>query len=73
MENNGRADRDAGTAVRQGLREAQGQIQDRLEDLRGYADSLDGWVRSFAREKPLLAIACAAGIGFLVGRIASKA
>jgi hypothetical protein len=43
-----------------------------MEDLRGYAESADATIREFARERPLLAIACALGLGFLIGRLASR-
>ncbi len=62
--------------VTEGAREAMRQVQDRVtgsvDDLRGYADSADSALREFARERPMLAIACAAGIGFLIGRLASR-
>jgi ElaB/YqjD/DUF883 family membrane-anchored ribosome-binding protein len=44
-----------------------------MDDLRGFAESADSTIREFARDRPLLAIACAAGIGFLIGRLASRA
>ncbi len=71
MENGGKSGATA-EQVRQGLRDVQGELQDRLEGLRGYAENLDGWIRSMARERPLLAIGLAVGVGFLVGRIASR-
>jgi ElaB/YqjD/DUF883 family membrane-anchored ribosome-binding protein len=43
-----------------------------VDDLRGYAGSADAAIRQFARERPMMAIACAVGIGFLIGRLASR-
>jgi ElaB/YqjD/DUF883 family membrane-anchored ribosome-binding protein len=47
-------------------------VQDRVEELRGYAEDAGEWVRSFARERPVAAVAIAAGIGFLVGRLFAR-
>ncbi len=58
--------------ARETLRDVQGRVTERMEDLRGYAGSADEAIRAFAREKPILAIACAAGIGFVLGRLASR-
>ncbi len=55
------------------LRETESRMREGLGELRGYAESLDVWIRRFARDRPLLAIACAAGLGFLVGRLVSRA
>jgi ElaB/YqjD/DUF883 family membrane-anchored ribosome-binding protein len=54
------------------LRQVQGRVAGGMEDLRGYAESADAAVREFARERPLLAIACAIGVGFVIGRLASR-
>jgi ElaB/YqjD/DUF883 family membrane-anchored ribosome-binding protein len=54
------------------MRQVQGRVTEGFEDFRGYLDAADGAVRGFAREKPLLAVACAVGIGFLIGRLASR-
>ncbi len=62
--------------VTAGAREAMRQVQDRMsegmDDLRGYADTADNAIREFARERPMLAIACAVGLGFMIGRLASR-
>ncbi len=47
-------------------------VQDRLEGLREQAEDAGKWIREFARERPVAAIAIAAGIGFLVGRLVSR-
>jgi ElaB/YqjD/DUF883 family membrane-anchored ribosome-binding protein len=54
------------------VRQVQGRVTEGLEDFRGYMDTADGAIRDFAREKPLVAIACAVGVGFLIGRLASR-
>ncbi len=55
------------------LQEARAKVAGGVEDLRGWAESADATIREFAREKPFVAVACAAGIGFLIGRLASRA
>jgi len=66
-----------GKDVTEGARDAMRQVQDTmsegLEGLRGYADTADSAIRDFARERPMVAIACAVGLGFLIGRLASRA
>jgi len=47
-------------------------VQDRVEELRGYAEDAGEWVKGFARERPVAAVAVAAGIGFLLGRLFSR-
>ena len=47
-------------------------VQDRVEELRGYAEDAGEWVKAFARERPVAAVAIAAGIGFLVGRLFAR-
>jgi ElaB/YqjD/DUF883 family membrane-anchored ribosome-binding protein len=64
--------REVTESARETVREVQGRVSDSLDDLRGYADSADTAIREFARERPLMAIACAVGIGFLIGRLASR-
>jgi ElaB/YqjD/DUF883 family membrane-anchored ribosome-binding protein len=64
--------RDVAAGAREALREVQGKVEAGVEDLRGYAESADTTIRGFARERPLLAIACALGVGFVIGRLASR-
>ncbi len=65
--------RDVTESAKEAMRQVQGTMSDRMEDLRGYAETADSSIREFARERPVLAIACAVGIGFLIGRLASRA
>ncbi len=53
-------------------RELEERLAEKLEGLRGQAERADEVIRTFAREKPILAICCAAGLGFLLGRLASR-
>jgi ElaB/YqjD/DUF883 family membrane-anchored ribosome-binding protein len=74
MATNGSKDvADMAQGARDTMRQMQGRMSERFEDVRGYADSADATIREFAREKPMVAIACAIGIGFLIGRLASRA
>lgn len=59
--------------ARDKAREVAHDVQDRLEGMRGYADDAGEWVRTLARERPMTAIAVAVGIGFVFGRLLSRA
>jgi ElaB/YqjD/DUF883 family membrane-anchored ribosome-binding protein len=72
MENDGRGER-AAEGVRRHASEVAAGMEDQLEGLRGYVEDAGGAVRSFAREHPWAAIGVAVGIGFLVGRLLSRA
>jgi ElaB/YqjD/DUF883 family membrane-anchored ribosome-binding protein len=61
-----------GTQVKREAERIAAEMQDRLEGMRGYAEDAGAWVREFAREKPLAAIALAVGVGFLFGRLLSR-
>jgi ElaB/YqjD/DUF883 family membrane-anchored ribosome-binding protein len=65
--------RDMAAEAKDTMREVQGRVTEGLEDFRGYMDTADGAIRDFARERPLMAVACAVGLGFLIGRLASRA
>lgn len=65
--------RDVTEGAREAMRQVQDRVSDGMEGLRGYADTADSAIRDLARERPMLAIACAVGIGFLIGRLASRA
>ena len=71
MENGGKGGMDPGRA-RERMEALAGEMGERLEDVKGWAGEAETWVRRFARERPLAALACAVGIGFLVGRLASR-
>ncbi len=64
--------RDVTETARDTMRQVQEKVAGSMEDIRGMAGTLDGAIREFAREKPLVAIACAIGAGFLIGRLASR-
>jgi ElaB/YqjD/DUF883 family membrane-anchored ribosome-binding protein len=71
MENGGRSE-GQGRDVRQQASELAQGVQEQLEGLRGYADEASGWIREFARERPIAAVAIAAGLGFVLGRMLSR-
>jgi ElaB/YqjD/DUF883 family membrane-anchored ribosome-binding protein len=64
--------RDVTESARDTMRQVQDRVTGSMHDIRGYAGSADSVIREFAREKPLMAIACAVGVGFLIGRLASR-
>lgn len=68
MENGGRT----GSQVKREAQEFAEGVKERMEGLRGYADDAGEWMREFARERPVLAIALAAGLGFVLGRLLSR-
>jgi ElaB/YqjD/DUF883 family membrane-anchored ribosome-binding protein len=71
MENGGRSGE--GTAqMREQAEQLASSVQEQLEGLRGYAEDAGDWVREFARERPVAAVAIAAGIGFFLGRMLSR-
>jgi ElaB/YqjD/DUF883 family membrane-anchored ribosome-binding protein len=65
--------RDVTEGARDAMRQVQGKVTDGMEGLRSAADTADSTIREFARERPMVAIACAVGIGFIIGRLASRA
>lgn len=64
--------RDVTEGAKETMRQVQDRVSDGMEGLRGYADTADSAIRDFARERPMMAIACAVGLGFLIGRLASR-
>jgi ElaB/YqjD/DUF883 family membrane-anchored ribosome-binding protein len=87
MENGGRSSEDptrrTGERLAERASEMKDKAQERMEEMRdraaeqmegvrGYAEDAGAWVSSFARERPWLAIGVAAGLGFLLGRMASR-
>jgi ElaB/YqjD/DUF883 family membrane-anchored ribosome-binding protein len=69
MENGGRA---GVQQLKQNAGEVAQQVQDRVEEMRGYAEDAGEWIRAFARERPIAAVAIAVGLGFVVGRLLSR-
>ncbi len=69
------AARQARETARQAREAARGvarDVEDRLEGMRGYADDAGEWVRTMARERPMVALGVAVGLGFVVGRLLSR-
>ncbi len=64
--------RDAAQKARETARTMAGEVEDRLEGMRGYADDAGEWVRTLAREKPMVALGLAVGVGFVFGRLLSR-
>jgi ElaB/YqjD/DUF883 family membrane-anchored ribosome-binding protein len=58
--------------VRAQAEQAMEGVQARVEELRGYAEDAGEWVKGFARERPVAAVAIAAGVGFVLGRLFSR-
>lgn len=61
-----------GAEARGAARDIARDVQDRIEGMRGYAEDAGEWLRTLAREKPMVAVALAAGVGFIVGRFLSR-
>ena len=64
--------RDVTESARATMRQVQDKMAGSMDDVRDIAGTVDGAIRDFAREKPLMAIACAVAAGFLIGRLASR-
>lgn len=47
-------------------------VEEQLAALRGRAEGAGAWLREFARERPITAVAIAVGVGFVVGRLLSR-
>lgn len=71
MDNGGRGGSDPSQPGRDEAGIALG-LQDRIEGVRGYAEDAGAWIEKYARERPIVAIVVAAGIGFFLGRLASR-
>lgn len=72
MENGGGIGSQARSETQQFAQDVQDRLEDRLEGVRGYAEDAGEWIREFARERPIAAIAIAVGIGFVFGRLLSR-
>jgi ElaB/YqjD/DUF883 family membrane-anchored ribosome-binding protein len=64
--------RDAAQKARETARGVAQDMQERLEGMRGYADDAGEWVRTLARERPMVALGLAVGVGFVFGRLLSR-
>jgi ElaB/YqjD/DUF883 family membrane-anchored ribosome-binding protein len=64
--------RDAARHARETARGVARDVEERLDEMRGYADDAGEWVRTLARERPLVALGIAVGLGFVVGRLLSR-
>ena len=64
--------RDAAQRARETARAMAREVEGRLEGMRGYADDAEEWIRTLAREKPMVALGLAVGVGFLFGRLLSR-
>lgn len=69
MENGGRSGE--GQLGREAERVA-AEMQDRIEGLRGYAEDAGDFIKEFARDRPVAAVAIAVGLGFFLGRLMSR-
>lgn len=72
MENGG-SDGGVGAQARREAERVAGRVKDRMEDIRGYGEDAGERIRVFARERPLAAIGIAVGVGFVLGRLLSRA
>lgn len=72
MENDGSGERTV-EGVRERAAEMAAGMEDRFDELRGYAEDAGNVVREYAREHPWTAIGIAAGVGFVLGRLLSRA
>ncbi len=72
MEGDGRGERVVENVRRQASAVAENMGQ-RMDDLRGYAEDAGTTVREYAREHPWAAVGIAAGVGFILGRLLSRA
>jgi ElaB/YqjD/DUF883 family membrane-anchored ribosome-binding protein len=63
---------DAARRAREAARGVAHDVEERLEGMRDYADDAGEWIRMMARERPLVTLAVAVGLGFVVGRLLSR-
>lgn len=64
--------RDAAQKARETARGVAREVEGRVDEMRGYADDASEWVRALAREKPMVALGVAVGVGFVLGRLLSR-
>jgi ElaB/YqjD/DUF883 family membrane-anchored ribosome-binding protein len=61
-----------GDESRGGMEQMTERFGEQMESFREYAGTADEAIRRFARERPLAAVGIAIGVGFLLGRLASR-
>jgi ElaB/YqjD/DUF883 family membrane-anchored ribosome-binding protein len=64
--------REAAQKAREAARGVARDVEERLEGMRGYADDAGEWLRTLARDKPMIALGLAVGVGFVFGRLLSR-
>ncbi len=69
MENDGRG---VAEGVRRQATAMAAGVEQRFDDLRGYAEDAGSMIREYAREHPWAAVGIAVGIGFVLGRMLSR-
>jgi ElaB/YqjD/DUF883 family membrane-anchored ribosome-binding protein len=72
MENGGEKSGGATGDVQARMGDAARRMDERLEEVRGWADDTGENLREFVRQRPGMAIGIAAGLGFFLGRMFSK-
>lgn len=72
MDNGGERMGEVASRAKHQAEELAANVQEQIEGVRGYAEDAGAWIREFARERPFAAVAIAAGLGFLAGRLLSR-
>jgi ElaB/YqjD/DUF883 family membrane-anchored ribosome-binding protein len=71
--NNGSGVHEDGGRMSETAHTLQAQLSEKADRFREVAGDAETRVREFAQEKPLLAVGIAVGLGFLLGRLLSRA
>jgi ElaB/YqjD/DUF883 family membrane-anchored ribosome-binding protein len=72
MEDGGRSGAGTPEGMRRQAEQVAVGVDEQLEGVRGYAQDAAEFVREFARERPFAAVAIAAAVGFVLGRLLSR-